>query len=236
MADYNNPFADPSVTGAAQPSSSSDTPSWLAPEPPGPSSSEGRTGSNQPPWLSDPVPPTQSGPPGSEFSSTPPPASGSSQPLMDISWGKLPREIVLMRIANLCSAFLLACLAALKLQKNTGDVSSGVISFYLFAFAILIFTFECHVSFLGKVIADNLGFMYQAPGRASFMILLGMLCFSDEPLPGFGYFVGIFVIVTALLNAFIMFKVGCCYFFFKSKCFVQFPNYERSCRINDLGE
>ena len=47
-----------------------------------------------------------------------------------------------------------------------------------------------------------------------------MLCFSKDPLPPFGYFVGIWVILSALMNTYILFK---------------YPNYERSCRIKDLG-
>ena len=126
-----------------------------------------------------------------------------------------------MRTMNVCSAFLLACLAALKLQRVDGDVAGGVIAMYLFFFGCLLFFFETHFAFIAKPIASNLGFMYRATGRAGFMVLLGMLCFSKDPLPPFGYFVGIFVILTALLNAFILFK---------------HPNYERSCRIKDLGE
>lgn len=90
---------------------------------------------------------------------------------MDISWGQLPRNIVVMRACNLIASFLLAVLAALKLEKNTGDITSGVLSLYIFVFALVIFFFELHSSCSAKIIAENLGFMYRAVGRVCFMLL-----------------------------------------------------------------
>jgi len=173
----------------------------------------------KPSWLSDPVPEATAG--DDPFPGSTPAPPGSSEPPMDISCGKLPREIAIMRCTNVVSSFLLALLAALKLEKGGSNVSSGVIALYIFVFAFILFIFETHLSFTAKIIAENLGFMYRATGRVCFMILLGMLAFANASLQGLGYFVGIWVILTALFNGFIFFK---------------YPNYERSCRIVDLGE
>ena len=106
-----------------------------------------------------------------DYSSAPAPAPGSDEPLMDISCARIPKEIAVMRAGNVVAAFLITCLAALKLQEVSGDVAGGVIALYLFFFGCLIFFFETHISFIAKSIASNLGFMYRATGRACFMIM-----------------------------------------------------------------
>ncbi|KAJ8601679.1 hypothetical protein CTAYLR_007463 [Chrysophaeum taylorii] len=213
MADQDNPFADESVTATKAADQQGATPSWLTPAAP-----EAKDSGSQPSWLTaEPV--QDSSVPGS--AAAPPLGGETGPPPMDISCGKLPREIAAMRCGNVVASFLLALLAALKLEYNTGNVPSGVISLYMFVFALVIFIFETHFSCSAKIIASNLGFMYRAPGRMCFMILIGMLCFSNEPMPGLGIFIGLWVILTALFNGFIFFK---------------YPAYERSCRIVDLGD
>jgi len=210
MAD--DPFAEEAVVGA-QSGPPPEQPSWLTQ-----ANDPSQEDEMKPSWLKPAAEPAridEAPVPGDTTAGT------TGPPPMDISCFKLPKEIAAMRGLNVISSFLLALLAALKLEQNGSDVSSGVISIYIFAFAFVLFIFETHLSFTAKIIAENLGFMYRATGRFCFMLLLGMLCFSNAPMAGLGYFVGIWVILTACFNGFIFFK---------------FPDYERSCRIVDLGE
>ena len=131
----------------------------------------------------------------------------------------LPQPIKAMRLSNVVSAFFLGMFSVFKLL-SLPTIPSAVIALYLLVFGALIFTFELHISCTAKVIAGNLGFMYRAIGRTCFMILVGMLTLSHTGSI-FGLFVAILVITTALFNGFILFK---------------FPDYEKSCRIVDLGE
>jgi hypothetical protein len=218
MSSDDNPFEDASISGAASaapPPPDDSQPSWMnaaaspvhtdpAPPPAG-----------DPQWLSDPKPP---GAPLADQAGGYPDVPGGPPP-MDISLMQLPRPVLAMRLSNVVAAFFLALVATIKLMEMTAGISTGVICIYLFLFGLLLFTFELHCSCTAKMIASNLGFMYRATGRMCFMVLVGMLCFSG--LHALGVFTGVFLIVAAFYNGFILFK---------------YPMYEKSCRIVDLGE
>lgn len=219
MSEEDNPFEDPSISGAAASAAPPPTsePSWMSAPPP-----EAETTNPISPGGSK-LPPATSQQPG--WFSSPAPAAPAYRedlpgaPPMDISIFQLPKAIQAMRLANVLSSFFLALIAVFKLMSSGANISAGVLSVYLFAFGVLLFAFELHLSCFARAIAANLGFMYRATGRATFMILVGMLCFSGfSPI---GDFTGVLLVSTALYNGFILWK---------------YPNYEKSCRVVDLGE
>jgi COPI associated protein len=52
-----------------------------------------------------------------------------------------------------------------------------VLACYLFAFACILCCFETHLKAIARKIAENFGFLYNAKGRAVFLLFVGILCF-----------------------------------------------------------
>jgi hypothetical protein len=145
-------------------------------------------------------------------------AIGAAKPPMDMSFLNLPKPILAMRFMNVLSAFMLSFCAVTKLM-TTDRLAPGIVAIYIFIFAVAIFLFELHIPQLGRGLAENLGFLYSAMGRFWFLILVAILAASGHGL--WGIFTVVLVVCTAIVNAVIWWK---------------YPDYEKGCRIVDLGQ
>jgi COPI associated protein len=55
-------------------------------------------------------------------------------------------------------------------------VQTIVLAAYLLAFACILCCFETHIGFVARLAAANFGFLYNAKGRAVFLLFIGILC------------------------------------------------------------
>lgn len=83
-----------------------------------------------------------------------------------------------LRLANMGAAILLCVLAVLTLG-TTPDFTTAVLAIYVFVFAVMLFCFELALEMVARVIADNMGFFYNAKGRLVFIILCVATCRSS---------------------------------------------------------
>ncbi|CAM9366875.1 unnamed protein product, partial [Phaeothamnion confervicola] len=116
---------------------------------------------------------------------------------------KVPQLIMFMRLANIGLCGLLATTAILELLL-TPSLQQGVLACYLFAFACVLCCFETHLKVVAKTIAANFGFLYNAKGRAAFMLFVGILCFSFGSV--LGYISGVAMLVNGAFNFYVIVK------------------------------
>ncbi|CAM9099059.1 unnamed protein product [Chrysoparadoxa australica] len=83
-------------------------------------------------------------------------------------------------------------------------ISQAVLACYLLAFSCILCCFETHLKFIAKLIAANFGFLYNAKGRAIFLLFIGLLCLSFRtPL---GYISAAGMIANAGFNFYAIYK------------------------------
>jgi len=171
-----NPFSDPDVERNSNPAAKK------------PSTFE------TPPWLQDTVKNETS------FSEVPLNSSGPTSPASTDP--TIPRMILYTRVINL---FLSICMIVVSLLSllTTQTATTGVLACYVVVFSCLLCCFETHLKQVSKIIALNFGFMYSAKSRSVFMIFLGTILFSFSL---FGKLIGIFMLVNAGFNIYILFK------------------------------
>ncbi|CAM9290115.1 unnamed protein product [Pylaiella littoralis] len=125
--------------------------------------------------------------------------------------------MIYMRVANMALCVLLAATALSKLILPSVDISGGVIASYLFAFSCILCCFETHLKVVAKTIAANFGFLYNAKGRAAFLVFVGILCFSLGTI--LSLIAGIAMMVNAVFNFYVIFT---------------YPEFERDLQRKDL--
>lgn len=167
---------------------------------------EAERGSNQgakksnnfetPPWLQDSVKNETS------FSEVPLTSSHGTPSTPTPTDPSIPRMILYTRVINL---FLSICMIIVSLLSllTTQTATTGVLACYVVVFSCLLCCFETHLKQVSKIIALNFGFMYSAKSRSVFMIFLGTILFSFSL---FGKLIGIFMLVNAGFNIYILFK------------------------------
>ncbi|CAN0181792.1 unnamed protein product [Scytosiphon promiscuus] len=203
-----NPFADPSVSAARTsggPSRGYDdsAPSWLG------GGAQGAAGGGSQP----PPPPPQA--PGIGVAPQQQAAAPTAAELEREA--KVPQLMIYMRLANIGLCILLAATALAKLIVAGADLSGAVLAVYLFAFSCILCCFETHLKVVAKTIAANFGFLYNAKGRATFLVFVGVLCFSLATL--LAYIAGVLMIVNAAFNFYVIFT---------------YPEFERDLQRKDL--
>ncbi|CAM9906733.1 unnamed protein product, partial [Choristocarpus tenellus] len=129
---------------------------------------------------------------------------------------KVPQLTIYMRLANMGLCVLLAATAVVNLVGS--DPSKGVLACYLFAFSCVLCCFETHLKVVAKTIAANFGFLYNAKGRAAFLMFIGILCFSFSPNL-LAIISGILMLANAVFNLYVI---------------VKYPEFERDLQRKDL--
>ncbi|CAM9503321.1 unnamed protein product, partial [Ectocarpus sp. 6 AP-2014] len=130
---------------------------------------------------------------------------------------KVPQLMIYMRVANIALCGILAATAVLKLIGAGVDVAGAVLACYLCAFSCILCCFETHLKVVAKTIAANFGFLYNAKGRAVFLIFVGVLCFSLNS--DIAFVAGALMMVNAVFNFYVIFK---------------YPEFERDLQRKDL--
>lgn len=126
--------------------------------------------------------------------------------------------ILYTRVINLFLSICMIIVSCLSLL-TTQTATTGVLACYVVVFSCLLCCFETHLKQVSKIIALNFGFMYSAKSRSVFMIFLGTLSYFllisvNSILVGtilfsfslFGKLIGIFMLVNAGFNIYILFK------------------------------
>ncbi|KAG5182426.1 hypothetical protein JKP88DRAFT_348871 [Tribonema minus] len=111
--------------------------------------------------------------------------------------------VILTRLINMGLCVLLSATAVLELI-GLPNFQTLVLAVYLFAFACILCCFETHISFIASLAASNFGFLYNAKGRALFLLFVGILCFSFGSI--LGYISGIAMIADSIFNFFVILK------------------------------
>ena len=112
----------------------------------------------------------------------------------------LPTQIIYMRLMNIALSAVMFLSSLLSLTGD--DFSTAVLSIYVMAFSCLLCCFETHLKAVSIAITENFGFLYNAKGRATFLVFVGLLCFSQG-------FLGTIAGVGMILNAAFSFYVIC---------------------------
>ncbi|CAN0026734.1 unnamed protein product, partial [Discosporangium mesarthrocarpum] len=142
----------------------------------------------------------------------PPPVPQGQQPQMQQAGptqeeldrqAKVPQLMIYMRLANMGLCVLLAATAVVNVFG--GDLSKAVLACYLFAFSCILCCFETHLKVVAKTIAANFGFLYNAKGRAVFLLFVGFLCFSFGSNL-LGVLSGILMLINAVFNLYVICK------------------------------
>ncbi|EWM30415.1 Golgi apparatus membrane protein TVP15 [Nannochloropsis gaditana] len=118
--------------------------------------------------------------------------------------GQTPPLVIYMRVANFALCILMSAAAVLTVIVPAGATpASWVLAFYVLAFSCLLCCFEVNLRRVAKHIANNFGFLYDAKSRATFLIFVGVLCFS---LGITGKVAGAAMIANALFNTVVLCK------------------------------
>ena len=115
--------------------------------------------------------------------------------------GDLHRLILMMRLSNMALSMFTSFAAFLSLLGD--DLASGVLAVYLMSFSCLLCCFETHLKAVSAAISDNFGFLYSAKGRASFLVFVSLLCFSQGLL---GKLAGCLMLGNALFTFYVIHK------------------------------
>jgi len=179
---YSPPSINPVSVSSSEPAASlvdlSEAPSWISPP-----DTEEQTAFNEKLQLTQQANQSQA--------PAPPPADAPSN---------LPAMIVYMRLGNIALCIMMFLSSILCL---TGDnFSTAVLSIYVMAFSCLLCCFETHLKAISQAINENFGFLYNAKGRASFLIFVGLLCFSQGFL---GTLAGVGMILNSLFSFYVIY-------------------------------
>jgi hypothetical protein len=82
-----------------------------------------------------------------------------------------------LRFTYMLSAIIMLVASILTLS-DPPNIALGFFAFYVLMFAILIFSFEIHLSGIAHIIAVNFGFMYSLIGRLLFLCFVGFMTFQ----------------------------------------------------------
>jgi len=82
-----------------------------------------------------------------------------------------------LRVAYMISAIIMLVASILTLS-DPPNIALGFFAFYVLMFALLIFSFEIHLSGVAHLIAVNFGFMYSLIGRLLFLCFVGFMTFQ----------------------------------------------------------
>jgi uncharacterized membrane protein YgcG len=121
----------------------------------------------------------------------------------------------IMKGVNIINAILLGVAGVFAFTIIHGSITRFFISIYLCFFAILLLAFETRYKGLATFIEKNFGFMFTYAGRLVFLVFVGALNFGMiqddkngernlDPGQPLCIFVGVFTIVNALFNCFII--------------------------------
>lgn len=83
------------------------------------------------------------------------------------------------------------------------SLSDGVLGAYVLFFSVMICCYEAHIRQISEILADNCGFLFGASGRALFLVLVGLLCFSFGVI---GIVSAVLVFGVALANIVMVFR------------------------------
>ncbi|CAN0112292.1 unnamed protein product, partial [Hapterophycus canaliculatus] len=125
--------------------------------------------------------------------------------------------MIYMRVANIALCAVLTVTAFTKLLLAGVDISGAVLAVYLFAFSCILCCFETHLKVVAKTIAANFGFLYNAKGRAVFLVFVGVLSFSLSTI--LSAVAGALMLVNAAFNFYVIFT---------------YPEFERDLQRKDL--
>ncbi|GAB5030112.1 golgi apparatus membrane protein tvp15 [Nannochloropsis oceanica] len=132
------------------------------------------------------------------------PQAAAAAPAQQQPSGQTPQLVVYMRVANFGLCILMSAAAILTVIVPAGATpASWVLAFYVLAFSCLLCCFEFNIRQVAKHIANNFGFLYDAKSRATFLVFVGVLCFS---LGVTGKIAGAAMIANALFNTFVLCK------------------------------
>ena len=209
-----NPFADSSASSYSPPSINhvsvsssepaaslvdlSEAPSWISPP-----DTEEQTAFNEKLQLTQQA--NQSQAPAPAPAAAPAPFEPEPSPIYTPTTkvnapSNLPAMIVYMRLGNIALCIMMFLSSILCL---TGDnFSTAVLSIYVMAFSCLLCCFETHLKAISQAINENFGFLYNAKGRASFLIFVGLLCFSQGFL---GTLAGVGMIMNSLFSFYVIY-------------------------------
>jgi len=115
---------------------------------------------------------------------------------------KLPRIILMMRLANIGVAAVLM-IVAFVIMAGLPSLSSWILAMYALCGALLICFLETQLKFLRVAIALNFGFLFSAPLRFFFYLLLAMIAYSFGII---GAIVGFAIVSVAFFNAYVLFR------------------------------
>jgi len=182
-----NPFADPSVSGAETAPLASNADFGGA-----------GVGAEAPSWLEEPKPQPQA-PPGGGYA---PPGQMGGQGSETPVDPRVPQIVRNTRIANMLLAVGMGVAAVLSLASS--DLTEGVIACYILVFSCLICCYETHLKQVQKTIANNFGFLFNAKGRAVFLTMVGCLLFSIGGI--FGTVMGALMLANVAFNVYAIVK------------------------------
>uniref|UniRef100_A0A7S2XJA4 Uncharacterized protein n=1 Tax=Attheya septentrionalis TaxID=420275 RepID=A0A7S2XJA4_9STRA len=143
-------------------------------------------------------------PPEAPMAGAPEPAAApepSARALQDEK--DLPQVILFMRLANMGIAIALVACSIVKMMSFP-SISNWILAVYATLFGLLICCLETQLKFLRVVIAVNFGFLFSAPWRFFFYLLLASITWAYNNL--FGKIVAIAIAATALFNTYVLFR------------------------------
>lgn len=133
------------------------------------------------------------------------PAAGSmlstTTPSSGVDDKDLPRVVLLMRLANLGAAGALIAVSIVMMVGLPG-ISTWVLSIYATCGGLLICCLETQLKFLRAIIALNFGFLFSAPLRFLFYLLLAAIAWTYGKI--FGPVVAAAMAAVALFNTYVL--------------------------------
>ncbi|MFN9960944.1 MAG: hypothetical protein ACK55I_48305, partial [bacterium] len=101
----------------------------------------------------------------------------------------LPKIVMVMRLANMGVSIALITCSILYMISLTGlvNISAWVLSIYATCGGILVCCLETQLKFVRVSIALNFGFLFSAPLRFLFYLLMACVCWTYRGI--FGYIV-----------------------------------------------
>lgn len=116
----------------------------------------------------------------------------------------LPQVVMVMRLANMGVSIALIVCSILYMISLSGlvNISAWVLSIYATCGGILVCCLETQLKYLRVSIALNFGFLFSAPLRFLFYILMACVCWTYRGI--FGYAVGIALIAVSIFNTYIL--------------------------------
>jgi len=187
-----NPFADSSISTAA--ATTQETPKHQ------PTATVHPGNNDTPSWLNEA--PESAAP--KQYPSHPEQPSGQyvPSPHAPQPTEEQARIFLSMRLVNVGLSVLLAAASAVTILSVT-SLTTGVICLYIFVFACLLCCFETHLTQIKQIISTNFGFLYNAKGRAVFLLFIGLLSFNLGLL---GKIAGGLMLANAVFNFYIICK------------------------------